>query len=232
MENDTAFRHELKYLINRRDMDSCISRISRFAGFDEHASGDGYLVRSMYYDDMDCSAYEDKENGVRGRYKFRIRMYDMDDSFICLEKKIKEGSFVRKESAVLSTEEYDMIRCGKTDHLLGRKEPAANDFAATSRINRLHPEVIVDYHRIPFVYEHGTVRITFDTDIKAVNSNDIMRKDAPAYNVLPTDVLIMEVKYTEFLPEIFTAILPIEGCRLASSKYVMCVDVLRRMMLR
>ena len=232
MENDTAFRHELKYLINRRDMDSCISRISRFAGFDEHASGDGYLVRSMYYDDMDCSAYEDKENGVRGRYKFRIRMYDMDDSFICLEKKIKEGSFVRKESAVLSTEEYDMIRCGKTDHLLGRKEPAANDFAAQSRIKRLHPEVIVDYHRIPFVYEHGTVRITFDTDIKAVNSNDIMRKDAPAYNVLPTDVLIMEVKYTEFLPEIFTAILPTEGCRLASSKYVMCVDVLRRMMLR
>ena len=232
MNNDEIFRHELKYLINRRDMDSCISRIRQFALFDEHAAEGKYLVRSLYYDDARNSAYEDKENGVERRYKYRIRMYDTDESFICLEKKIKDGSFVRKESAVLSREEYDMIRAGRTDHLLKRDEKAAKDFAAGCRIDLLHPSVIVDYERVPFVYEHGTVRITFDTDIRAIDSSDIMDRSSPSYSVLPADLLIMEVKYTEFLPDIIRAVLPTEGCRLASSKYVMCVDVLRRMKLR
>ena len=232
MENDAIARHELKYLINRRDMDSCISRITQFAGYDAHAAGGKYLVRSLYYDDAEGSAYEDKENGVMNRCKYRIRMYDMDESFICLEKKIKEGAYVRKESAVLKRPEYDMILNGKTDHLLKRGEKAANDFALACRIDMLHPEVIVEYDRFPFVYEHGTVRITFDTDIRATYSKDLLDRDAPSYSALPPDLLIMEVKYTEFLPDIFRAVLPIEGCRLASSKYVMCVDVLRRMMVR
>ena len=232
MENDTIFRHELKYLINKRDMDSCMSRLTRFATPDMHAAGGKYLVRSLYYDDIYHSAYEDKESGVERRCKYRIRMYDMDAGFICLEKKIKEGSFVRKESAVISREEYDMILSGRTDHLLARSEKAATDFALGRRTDMLRPEVIVDYERIPLVYEHGNVRITFDTDIRAVDSEDLLDTNAPAYSALPCDLLIMEVKYTQFLPDVFRSVLPGEGCRLASSKYIMCVDVLRRMMLR
>lgn len=232
MENERRFRHELKYLINRRDMDSCISRIREFAEPDKHASGGIYTVRSLYYDDAFCSAYEDKQSGVESRFKYRIRIYDMDESFICLEKKIKEGSYIKKESAILSRAEYDLIRAGETGHLLKREERAAKEFAVSCRMDRLHPEVIVDYDRIPFVFEHGGVRITFDTNIRAVDDDDIFVRDDPSYNVLPADLLIMEVKYTEFLPDIFRAVLPGEGCRLASSKYVMCVDVLRRMMLR
>ncbi|MCR5302471.1 MAG: polyphosphate polymerase domain-containing protein [Lachnospiraceae bacterium] len=231
MENDAVFRHEMKYLINRRDMDSCISRITMFAGYDRHATKGSYLVRSLYYDDMYSSAYEDKESGVRSRCKYRIRVYDGDDTFISLEKKIKEGSFVRKESAVLTRGEYDMIRNGDTGFLLARSEKAACDFALACRIDMLHPEVIVDYERIPFVYDHGNVRITFDTNLRAVDSDDVFSDD-PSYSVLDKDLLIMEVKYTEFLPDILRAILPEEGARLALSKYVMCEDVLRRMMLR
>ena len=232
MENERKFRHELKYLINKRDMDSCLSRIRQFAEPDKHASGGVYSVRSLYYDDEYNSAYEDKESGVPRRFKYRIRIYDMDESFISLEKKIKEGSFIKKESAVLSRAEYDLIRAGETGHLLKRSEKAAKEFAVSCRMDRLHPEVIVDYERIPFVYEHGNVRITFDTNIRAVDDDDIFVRDDPSYSALPADLLVMEVKYTEFLPDIFRVVLPGEGSRLASSKYVMCEDVLRRMMLR
>ena len=57
MENDGRFRHELKYLINKRDMDCCIGRLSEFAQSDPHAKQGGYFVRSLYFDDMYRSAY-------------------------------------------------------------------------------------------------------------------------------------------------------------------------------
>ena len=228
MENDASFRHELKYLISRSDMDCCISRIEQFARPDPHAAGGRYFVRSLYFDDMYGSAYEDKESGVALRRKYRIRIYDMDESFIRLEKKIKEGAFVRKESAPLSRAEYDMILGGETDFLLKRSESAANDFALEYRMNMLRPEVIVDYDRVPFIYEHGDVRITFDMNVRSVfDELDLFSEDAPSYEVLEPDRLVMEVKYTEFLPDVFRAILPGEGCRLAVSKYVLC-DGLKR----
>ena len=233
MENDSRFRHELKYLINKRAMDCCLGRISEFAPSDRHAESGVYYVRSLYYDDMYASAYEDKESGVSSRSKYRIRTYNLDRGFIRLEKKIKEGAYVRKESAVLSENEYNDIRAGMTGFLLERKESVAKDFALSCRMDMLSPAVIVDYDRVPFVCEHGDVRITFDMNIRAVAAdNDIFCRDVPAYNVLDQDLLIMEVKYTQFLPDIFRSILPDDSCRLAASKYVMCIDTLRRIMLK
>ena len=232
METDVRFRHELKYLINKRDMDSCIARLSMFAGRDSHAGPDGYFIRSLYFDDIYHSAYEDKAGGVAKRAKYRIRMYDMDKSFISLEEKIKEGPYIRKESVRLTEDEYDKILRGDTDFLLGRQEPAADDFSLECRLNALRPEVIVDYDRVPFVYEHGNVRITFDMNIRASSPGDIFEKDLPGYEVLGTDLLIMEVKYTQFLPDILRVILPDESCRIAASKFVMCMDALRRIMVK
>lgn len=227
MSNDIYFRHENKYLINKCDMDCCIDRIGKFANLDEHSCDGGYFIRSLYFDDELKKAFYDKESGVSSRYKYRIRIYDMNDSYICLEKKVKEGFYVRKESAIITRNEYDMILNGRIDFLLGRKEKVANDFAIECLINRLRPEVIVDYERIPYVYSQGgNVRITFDMGVRAViDDMDIFNFDSPGYEVLGQDQLIMEVKYTEFLPDIFRAILPQEGCRQAVSKYIMCDEL-------
>lgn len=228
MENN-AYRHELKYLINKREMDGCIGLLERFAGRDVHAKSGSYFIRSLYFDDMYHTAYEDKESGVMHRCKFRIRMYDMDTGFISLEKKIKEGSYIRKESARLSVGECESILKGDTAFLLGREEVAAKDFAIGCRMNGLKPEVIVDYDRVPLVFEHGGVRITFDMNIRAARG-DMFDGSLCSYEVLDTDLLIMEVKFTEFLPDMFRSLLPEEGCRMAASKYVCCIDALRRIM--
>ena len=229
MENEHPFRHENKYLISRRDMDCCMPRLLEFASFDAHAPEGGYMVRSLYFDDPAGSAYEEKESGVMSRHKYRIRIYNMDEGFISLEKKIKEGQYIRKESALLSRQEYDIIMGGRTDHLLARDESVAKEFAAECNIRLLAPRVIVDYERVPLVCAAGKVRITFDMNIRSVFDDlDIFRTNAPAFSVMEQDLLIMEVKYTQFLPDIFHAILPDETCRTAASKYVMCEDVRRR----
>ena len=224
MENDRTFRHELKYLINRREMDICVRRLREFAEIDPHADGGKYHVRSLYFDDLSRSAFFEKESGVASRHKFRIRIYNMDPSFISLEKKIKEGSYIRKESVRLTRDEYDMILKGETGFLLKREEAAANDFAVRHRTEGLRPEVIVDYERVPFISRAGDVRITFDMNIRSTfEDHDVFKADTPSYEVLGPDQLIMEVKYTQFLPDIFHAILPSDVCATSASKYVMCV---------
>ena len=228
METDRRFRHELKYLISRREMDCCIGRISEFAGLDAHAADKGYFVRSLYFDDPAFSSYEEKESGTRSRHKFRIRTYNMDKSFINLENKIKEGSFVYKQSAALTEDEYIKIRDIADDFLLRRSEEAAKSFAAERRIRALRPVVMVDYDRIPLVCEHGDVRITFDMNISASPDLELFDENARSYSVLDNDLLIMEVKYTQFLPDLFRAVMPDTSCRMAASKYVMSIDVLRR----
>ena len=233
MESKQRFRHENKYMISKRDMDCCMSRLLKLARPDENARDGGYYVRSLYFEDMYQSAYEEKESGVYSRHKYRIRIYNMDRGHITLEKKIKKGPYICKESALLSENEYDMIMKGQTGFLLSRPEPAARDFALDCRMKLLAPEVIVDYDRIPFVYDVGNVRITFDMNIRSVfDELDIFCDNAPAYYVMGQDLLVMEVKYTDFLPDVFHSILPDGACRLAASKYVMCDDVKRRKGLR
>lgn len=230
MGNLPAFRHELKYRINKRDKDQLLVRLREFADYDSHAPNGRYYVRSLYFDDPAGSAFEEKEGGVRSRHKWRIRVYDLDDGFICLEKKVKEGSYIRKESARITRSEYDMIMKGDTDFLLGREEQVARDFALETRIRMLRPEVIVDYDRTPLVYGPGNVRITFDENVRSVFDDlDIFESGSAAYNTMGQDILIMEVKFTEFLPSIFTAILPGDGCHTAASKYVLCDEIKRKM---
>ena len=90
----------------------------------------------------------------------------------------------------------------------------------------LRPRVIVDYEREPWIMDEGTVRITFDKDVRAaVGGYDIFDKTLPALPVLEPGKLIMEVKFTEFLPGILRSLLPPASQEYtAVSKYVLCCD--------
>ena len=90
----------------------------------------------------------------------------------------------------------------------------------------LRPRVIVDYEREPWIMDEGTVRITFDKDVRAaVGGYDIFDKTLPALPVLEPGKLIMEVKFTEFLPGILRSLLPSASQEYtAISKYVLCCD--------
>ena len=77
----------------------------------------------------------------------------------------------------------------------------------------------------------GTVRITFDTGVRAaVGSYDIFDSTLPALSVLEPGKLIMEVKFTEMLPQILRNLLPPQAAEFtAVSKYVLCYEKTRYM---
>ena len=73
----------------------------------------------------------------------------------------------------------------------------------------MRPRTIVDYDRVPWIMDTGTVRITFDCDVRAaVGGYDIFDPTLATLPVLEPGKLVMEVKFTEILPQIVRDILP------------------------
>lgn len=220
------FRHELKYRISTADKEILRARLDCFLARDEHAASGIYTIRSLYFDDFWNSAYEEKMMGVASRKKYRIRFYNFSDAVIKLECKHKQGSYIFKESAALSREEVNRILANDFTFLQKRTEPVCQTFYYECVSDWLRPRVIVDYERIPYVFEPGNVRITFDYALRETDfTGDLFDVNLPSWYVMEPDELIMEVKYTAMLPEFIKDILVLQSTEcIAASKYVMCCE--------
>lgn len=218
-----VYRHELKYLINYKDKDILIKRLEGFIQRDTHAEKGFYKVRSLYFDDYWNSSYEEKLMGVSGRNKYRIRTYDDSDSVIKLERKTKTGNYIFKKSANLTRQEVEKILDGDYSFLLYNPQPLCQEFYVQCISCFMRPRVIVDYEREPFVFEAGDVRITFDSDVRASSLDfSIFDPTLPTCSVLEPGKLVLEVKFTEFLPDLIRKALPAEAAEMSAvSKYVL-----------
>lgn len=221
-----AFRHEQKYLISLKDKRLIRQRIRNIMALDKHVKQESYTIRSLYFDDYLNSAYEDKQAGVLIRKKYRIRIYNYTDQVIKLERKRKHGAYIYKEDAPLTKEEFYKILDGDYGFLLKSPHQLCREFYVECMANVLRPRTIVDYEREPWTLEAGTVRVTFDENIRAaVGSFDIFDANLPTLEVLEPEKLVLEVKYTEFYPDIIKEIIPADATEYtAVSKYVLCYD--------
>ena len=118
MKNNLKFRHELKYFINEAEKEIIEKRLSQVMKKDAHAKDGQYFIRSLYFDDEWENAYEEKLAGTHDRKKYRLRIYNLEDSIIRLECKRKEGQYINKISAKLSRDEADKLIRGEYDFLL------------------------------------------------------------------------------------------------------------------
>ncbi len=220
------YRYELKYLINYPDYETLKLKMLPYFQLDPHASDGEYLIRSLYFDDYYNSAYEEKMMGISARKKYRIRIYNFSDSSIKLERKTKSDRYIYKEAATLTRDEFYRILEGDYGFLLNSNDNLLREFYVECISKVMRPKVIVDYDRTPFIMDSGTVRVTFDKRIRAaVGGYDIFDENLPVLSALSNDKLIMEVKYTEFLPRIVKEIIRPGAIEMvAASKYVMCCD--------
>lgn len=222
-----VYRHELKYLINLPDWALLRARFPAAIARDPHAGPQGeYHIRSLYFDDYWNSAYEEKDEGILTRKKYRIRVYNCSDARILLERKSKYGQYIHKDSAPMTREELDQLLEGEYDFLLRSSHGLLREFYFECMSRIMRPRVIVDYDREPFVLDAGTVRITFDKHVRAgFGRFDLFDAELPACEVLPGDEMVMEVKYTQFLPGIVKRLLPPRASELSAvSKYILCCD--------
>lgn len=193
---------------------------------DPNAKNGIYMIRSLYFDDYWNTAYEQKGDGVLERKKYRIRIYNYGDKSIKLERKKKYDAFIFKESAKLTRKEFDSILAGDYKFLLNHPNHLCREFYIECMCNHLRPRTIVDYEREPWIVDAGTVRITFDMNVRAaIGSFDIFDPDLPCLSVIDPGKLVLEVKYTELLPQFARDILPPYQAEMtAVSKYVLCYE--------
>lgn len=222
---NNRFRHELKYFIHCSEYEGLRNRLKNMLDYDSFSDSDGgYHVRSLYFDDVYDSALYDKSFGVLKRKKYRIRIYNKSDSVIRLERKTKYDQYILKETELMSKDEYYKILNSDADFLINKESELYKQFYTEIKYNLLKPKVIVDYEREAYVFKFSNVRITFDKGLCAgINSCDIFDKNLVTVNAFKEPIMILEIKYNDFLADNVRTLLQISSHeRSAISKYQIC----------
>ena len=219
------YRHELKFIISKNMAEILKQRLSLIMNIDDNGKN-GYFIRSLYFDTPSSEAYYEKLDGVLYRKKYRIRLYNKDDKFIRLERKLKHNNLTSKDQTIINKELCENI-INNTVHIIKTNDNLLKEFLVDMNIKVLRPSVIVDYYRLAFTYPVSDVRITFDYNISSGKYNyDLFNYDENTYKVIDDNTIVLEVKYNEILPEIIALILDtVPTFRSAYSKFAECRSI-------
>ena len=225
MKDNTKFRHELKYPVTEGQIAELKNRIDHLIPLDPHVGPEGsYRIRSLYFDDQYDRCLRENEDGTDPREKFRIRIYNASSERISLECKRKERGKTHKVSCRLTVEQTKLLMEGKTVPDIAAQHPLLQKLTVQMLTRRLRPVVIVEYDRVPYVYQNGNVRITLDTNICSSSAVEkFLDPEIPRRPIMPVGQQLLEVKYDEYLPDFIYRNLQLHSLRQSAfSKYYLC----------
>lgn len=217
-------RHEIKFFLSATDALWLSSRFAAVLARDCNAGPEGnYMVRSLYLDDVFDSAFYDKVAGAPSRDKYRLRMYNLDDRMILLERKRKLGDLIQKDSAQISRRMAERIVSGDPSGFEKVDSPLVRDLFRGMRTQLLRPAVLVDYAREAFCHPAENARVTIDRMLRAGPRTGLFDPLVPTIPALGADQAILEVKFDRMMPgEIAYLLRNAPASRSAISKYVAC----------
>lgn len=216
-----VLRQEKKILISMDKYYELSRRVEQVLEADSNNRGEGYIIRSLYFDTIDNRDFVEKEAGVELRRKIRLRNYGPKSQFAKLEMKQKQGTMQKKRSLKMSREDAETLIKGNYGVLLNYDEPFAAECYWMMNQFCYIPKTVVEYRRKAFIAEENSTRVTFDHHIMGTESNtDIFSEKLPLNPLLNTFLVVMEVKFNGFLLGYVKDILKNAGTgELAVSKY-------------
>jgi hypothetical protein len=235
-----VYRYERKFVVTEATARAVREFVASYLVPDEHMTGegpDGYRVCSLYLDTPHLGLYRQSQQGVKNRYKLRIRFYDEGpDSPAYLEIKKRTTETVHKLRAVVTKQaaaqflrggylgDADLLSNGDASHR------AVTEFCACR--DRLNAEGVafVSYRREALVSESAEgVRVTFDRHVVGHRYQGGCGLAAPAEVSEPvTRGVVLELKYNGRAPRwMHDLVTTLSLQRLSFPKYVHCVDALR-----
>lgn len=218
-----VLRREEKYMLELREALQNEAYFESLLKLDEHSQGKGYRVRSLYFDTVDDDDFQNKLTEQNVRRKIRLRIYSPTDQFAKLELKQKTNIYQMKRSLLISKEHALELIKGNFSVLLKYNDDFAAEMYVLMTERCYRPKTIIEYWRKAFVAEKNNIRITFDSEIRAVEGNtDLYSSCLPLYPILPMDKVIFEVKYNRFLLSYISDIISsVDKSMITASKYVM-----------
>lgn len=220
------FRKELKYNITNKDFYILQHNLNNLIKKDSNCNGDYYTISSIYFDDYKKTSYNQVKNGISNRWKYRIRFYNYDDSYIKLEKKHKVNGLTNKTCVRIDRQILNNILNNKIK-VEEKNDKLLNEFIVKIKKDLLRPIICIEYDRIPFIYKLGNVRITLDYNIRYTNKyNDLFNSEKRVYYLKNK---ILEVKYNELIPDFIRYRLELNHLEQVSfSKFNNCIESLNR----
>ncbi len=221
------YRNELKFELPDYDFIRIKNRLSPLMRPDQHQGANGYVIRSLYFDDLYDSCAAEKANGIPYRGKYRIRIYNNNPAHIRLEKKIKYADMTKKTTQLLTLQDYEALQSGSIDSLhriLTRsKGGLLEEFVYKILSEKFSPKCIIAYERFAFTESMGNVRITFDRNIAGSRQIEgFLDSELFMVPILPQSHHILEIKYDELIPHYILQALDLGSLRRQSfSKYYM-----------
>ena len=149
------FRHEVKHEISSHDMLVLRQRLQAVMKPDRHAVDGKYEIRSLYFDNLDDDALREKLDGVSIREKYRIRLYNNNQSVIRLERKYSVADLALKPRSESCANKLKHWR-GNISRMASSTDEVILGFYARARNGGLQAKVIVEYTREPFVFPPAT----------------------------------------------------------------------------
>ncbi len=236
-------RLEYKYLVPVERLSELRAMIAPFVEADVYAAQRGlagYTVRSIYFDTLALSFYQEKVAGLKVRRKLRLRGYNeyRRGDVVFLETKGKYGRMIVKGRAPVRYDQVQaLLASGEVERyvLTGPAFPNALEdaqrFFFYLRRGALRPIILIVYEREAYQsrFNHA-LRITFDKNLRSAlfpSLDALFQEDGHRYT-MPSH-LILEVKSCGGPPLWLREIIGTLGLKpLALSKYVLCLEAHRR----
>lgn len=246
-----AERRELKYIVSEAVAAGVADFIRSYLVPDEYADPkncNSYWIHSLYLDNDQYKLARDTLDGVKNRFKLRIRFYDFVETHpVFFEIKSRVNEVILKERAAVHRrsvlklvrghfpERSDLVKCDpKSLQTLHR-------FCMLKDAIQADGKAYVTYLREAYVSAHDdNIRVTFDRRLSAGPYNNSLRWDPLApfceantnsrTSLDPHDWgVVLELKFTDRFPHWMRDLTHTFNLdRSAMAKYVRCVQALER----
>lgn len=233
-------RFELKYVVSEELAQAIRESIRIHLVPDPYTKPEeaGYEVNSLYLDSDGLELCNATVQGLKNRFKLRIRWYQGDeDRPYFLEIKRRVNDQVLKRRVPVRSEAVPELLGGHLptrDHLLGCDPNAGldvlNEFCRLRNSLRASGAVYVRYEREAWVPdEMDMARVTFDRRLEGTEFKGVFEFSENEWSPVQPGGTILELKFTDRLPGWMRRLIRDFDLRRRSvPKYVSCAAGLRR----
>lgn len=226
-------RFELKYLINEETALKVRDFVRCYINFDEFSVGKpnySYPVHSVYLDSDDLKMYWDTINGLKNRFKLRLRYYDVNPkSPVFFEIKRRMNNCIMKQRGGVRQEYVPYLLSGhlpREEHLLSKAPKQMNALHRFCELmNQVHakPKVHIAYMREAYVSSDDKHRVTIDRDVFGEENltNSVKTEMKNPVRAFDPGLVILELKFTNKFPNWFRDLVRMAGVmQCGAAKYV------------
>ncbi len=228
-------RYECKYLLDENTARSIRRYLGAHAELDPFSGRQEdhrYRVLSLYLDSPSLRLYRDTAQGVRNRFKLRLRYYSEGDGPVFFEVKKRSDVIVRKSRELVTGKQADEFLIHGRHPWHEARGHDLSEFIERCRSSGALPALRLRYWREAWESRGvDPVRITFDTGVEhCILSDAGLTESRPEWFATPVGApVILEVKFTDLRPRWLDQMLQLfQLDKVSVAKYAESIEQVRR----